>query len=180
MSKLAIIKGDITEVEVDAIVNSSNTNLLGYANGNGVTATILKKGGGDILKACKQVIIKKGSLLPGEAVLTTAGKLQAKKIIHTVGPIWNDGQSQEEILLTNCYDNALQLAVEHGLSSIAFPNISTGFYKFPIEIAAEIAIGTCQWFLKKEEGKILQKVLIVCHNEANYKQCMLALEKSKH
>ncbi|UZR94512.1 macro domain-containing protein [Chondrinema litorale] len=179
MGKLEVIQGDITELEVDAIVNANNTNLLGYAEGNGVNGKIIEKGGDAVSRECKKVIIKMGTLAPGEAILTTAGNLPAKHIIHTVGPVWNGGKSKEEMILTDCYDNALHLAAEKGLSSIAFPNISTGFYKFPKNIAAEIAVGTCLWFLKQEKAQKIETIYLVCHNDENYKLCKQELEKNQ-
>lgn len=179
MGILEVIQGDITEVEVDAIVNANNTNLLGYAEGSGVNGKIIEKGGDAISRECKKIIIKMGTLPPGQAILTTGGNLTAKHVIHTVGPVWKGGEEKEEMILTDCYDNALKTAVDYGLKSIAFPNISTGFYKFPKNIAAEIAVGTCLWFLKQKKGKSLEKIILVCHNNENYQLCKQELENSK-
>ncbi len=156
-----LIKGDITKVEVDAIVNAANTSLLG---GGGVDGAIHRAGGSEILEDCKKIRNRQGGCKVGEAVITTAGKLPAQKVIHTVGPRWNNGQSQEEEKLQNCYINSLNLAIENELKSIAFPNISTGIYRFPKKRAAEIAIDTV-----KNYNKIgLEKIIFVCFDDENY------------
>ncbi|MEM1135435.1 MAG: macro domain-containing protein [Bacteroidota bacterium] len=178
MGKLEVIKGDITEQKVDAIVNANNTNLLSY-EGSGVNGKIIEKGGDAIVQECKKIRIKMGSLSPGQAIITTGGNLPAKNVIHTVGPVWKDGNNKEEMLLTDCYDNVLKTAAQYNIKSIAFPNISTGFYNFPKEIAAEISVGTCLWFLKQEVGKKIEKIVIVCHNEENYELCNDELEKNQ-
>jgi O-acetyl-ADP-ribose deacetylase (regulator of RNase III) len=178
MGKLEVIQGDITKLEVDAIVNATNTNLLGY-EGSGVNGKIIEKGGDAIVQECKLVRIKMGSIAPGQAILTTGGNLPAKQVIHTVGPVWKGGKEKEEMLLTDCYDNVLKTAAENGVKSIGIPNISTGFYKFPRDIAAEIAVGTCLWFLKQEIGKKVDKIILVCHNEENYELCKHELEKNQ-
>jgi len=120
-----------------------------------------------------------GVIPPGEAVLTTAGDLPAKHVIHTVGPVWKGGDHREEMLLTDCYENCLRLAVKYDIKSIAFPNISTGVYGFPKDIAAEISIGTCEWFLRQEDGAKIEEIRIVCHNDENYDYCLKELDKLK-
>lgn len=159
--KIELIKGDITKVEVDAIVNAANSSLLG---GGGVDGAIHRAGGPEILEACKQIREKQGKCPTGEAVITTAGNLPAKYVIHTVGPVWHGGNSKEPELLANAYRNSLQLAAENNVKTIAFPNISTGVYHFPKEKAAEIALTTVKNFLEKND---LEKVMFVCFDDEN-------------
>ena len=142
--KLKLLQTDITTVQVDVIVNAANTSLLG---GGGVDGAVHRAGGIEILEACRKIRAKQGKCNPGEAVITTAGKLSAKYVIHTVGPVWNNGGKDKEMLLTNCYNNSLRLAVENDCKTIAFPNISTGIYKFPKGLAAKIAIETVKSFI---------------------------------
>jgi O-acetyl-ADP-ribose deacetylase len=160
--RLELIKGDITKVNVDAIVNAANTSLLG---GGGVDGAIHRAGGTAILEECIQIRNKQGGCKTGEAVITTGGKLPAKYVIHTVGPVWSSGQSGEPQLLRNCYRNSLKLAVEHGIETIAFPNISTGIYRFPKEIAAHIALEEVNNFLRHKEQ--ITKVVFVCFDSEN-------------
>lgn len=160
--EIEIIKADITEIHVDAIVNAANTSLLG---GGGVDGAIHRKGGKAILDDCVKIRNKQGGCKVGEAVITTAGNLPAKFVIHTVGPVWNDGKSFEEELLKNCYLSVLELAVENNIKTIAFPGISTGIYRFPKDKAAEIAIKTVKDFDKNSE---IDKVIFVCFDEENY------------
>ena len=136
MSRIELIKGDITKVKVDAIVNAANSSLMG---GGGVDGAIHRAGGPAILEECRKIIAKQGSCKTGEAVITTAGNLPAKFVIHTVGPVWNGARKNDASLLAACYQNSLNLAIDHELSSIAFPNISTGVYGYPKKEAAEIA-----------------------------------------
>jgi O-acetyl-ADP-ribose deacetylase (regulator of RNase III) len=163
MSKIELVKGDITKLKVDAIVNAANSSLMG---GGGVDGAIHRAGGPAILEECKMIVAKQGSCKTGEAVITTGGNLPAKFIIHTVGPVWNGGKKNEAGLLAACYLNSLKLAVEHKLSSIAFPNISTGIYGYPKKEAAEIAVNTVSEFLK--ENDFPDKVYFVCFDEENY------------
>jgi O-acetyl-ADP-ribose deacetylase (regulator of RNase III) len=130
---IEVTQGDITQIPVDAIVNAANEGLKG---GGGVDGAIHRAGGPDIMKECRQI----GHCPTGEAVITTAGELPAKKVIHTVGPVWNDGNKNEEELLANAYRNSMKVADENDLMSISFPNISTGIYGFPKEKAAQIAL----------------------------------------
>lgn len=159
---IELVKGDITIMEVDAIVNAANSSLLG---GGGVDGAIHRKGGPAILEACREIRNKQGNCKTGEAVITTAGNLPSKFVIHTVGPVWNGGGSNEEALLKNCYTNSLQLALQHTIESIAFPNISTGIYHFPKEKAAGIAISAVRGFDHRE---IIKRLLFVCFDEENY------------
>lgn len=141
---ITIIKGDITKVSADAIVNAANSSLLG---GGGVDGAFHRAGGPEILEACKKIIARQGGCKTGEAVITTAGRLPAKYVIHTVGPVWRGGSKKEKEMLRNCYLNSLKLALENSCRSIAFPNISTGVYGYPKEEAANIAVRTVKDFL---------------------------------
>lgn len=164
MSIIKIIKGDITKIPVDVIVNAANSSLLG---GGGVDGAIHRAGGAAILAACQQIRNKQGKCKTGEAVITTAGNLPAKFVIHTVGPVWTDNDPQEkDQLLSNCYRNALALAVENEATSIAFPNISTGIYGFPKKRAAMIAYRVCKSFLKEETS--IKELLFICFDDENY------------
>ena len=163
MGKIELIKGDITKIKVDAIVNAANSSLMG---GGGVDGAIHRAGGTAILDECKKIIAKQGSCKTGEAVITTAGNLPAKFVIHTVGPVWNNGKKNEANLLATCYQNSLKLAIKHSLSSVAFPNISTGIYGYPKEEAAKIAINTVTEFLYQND--LITKVYFVCLDEENY------------
>jgi len=161
--KLKVIQADITTIMVDAIVNAANSSLLG---GGGVDGAIHRKGGPAILEACQKIRNEQGKCKTGEAVITTAGKLPATYVIHTVGPVWNEGGKEKETLLGNCYTNALQLSLTNDIKTIAFPNISTGIYRFPKVLAAEIAIKTVQEFRDKE---LLEEVIFVCYDNENFK-----------
>lgn len=160
---ITIIQGDITKLPVEAIVNAANTSLLG---GGGVDGAIHRAGGPAILEECRQIRAKQGGCEVGQAVITTAGRLPAKYVIHTVGPVWNGGYNGEPELLASCYRNSLQLAIENGVHTIAFPNISTGIYRFPKPEAATIAIATVQLFIAHD--KSLKEISFVCFDDENY------------
>jgi O-acetyl-ADP-ribose deacetylase len=160
--QLQLIRGDITKQKVDAIVNAANSSLMG---GGGVDGAIHRSGGPAILEECKKIIAKQGSCPTGEAVITTAGHLPAKFVIHTVGPVWSGGKNDEPMKLASCYRNSLRLAVENGLQSIAFPNISTGIYGYPKKEAAEIAIKTVFDFFQQNQ---FVEVYFVCFDEENF------------
>jgi len=162
--KIEIIKGDITKVEVDAIVNAANTSLLG---GGGVDGAIHRAGGKEILEDCRKIIAKQGGCKVGEAVITTAGKLPAKFVIHTVGPVWNNGIKNEEEKLENCYSNSLLIANKNNCKTVAFPSISTGIYRFPKDKAAKIAIKTISNFLENNDE--IEKVILVSFDDDNFK-----------
>jgi len=132
-----LVRGDITRENVEAIVNAANSTLLG---GGGVDGAIHRAGGPEILEDCRRVSAEQGPLPPGEAVLTTAGRLPCRHVIHTVGPVWRGGGAGEAEILARCYISSLTLAASHGLSSIAFPSISTGAFGYPIEKAARVAL----------------------------------------
>ena len=159
--QLELLQGDITKIEVDAIVNAANTSLLG---GGGVDGAIHRAGGPAILEECLQIRARQGGCAVGEAVITTAGKLPAQHVIHTVGPTWNGGESGEPEKLRNCYLNSLALANEYKLNTVAFPNISTGVYRYPKAAAAQIAIQAVE---DAPKGSV-EKVIFVCFDQENY------------
>ncbi len=130
---IVTVQGDITEQRVDAIVNAANTSLLG---GGGVDGAIHRVGGPQILEECRKI----GGCPTGQAVITSGGRLPARYVIHTVGPVWQGGHRGEPELLASCYRNSLALAVAHGIKTLAFPSISTGAYHYPLEQAAQVAI----------------------------------------
>jgi O-acetyl-ADP-ribose deacetylase (regulator of RNase III) len=162
-SRIDVIRGDITTIAADAIVNAANSSLLG---GGGVDGAIHRAGGPAILEECRKIIARQGSCDTGEAVITTAGYLPAKFVIHTVGPVWNGGNKKEHEKLADCYRNSLQLAEENGCISIAFPNISTGIYRFPKDIAAKIAMSTVVDHLI--QSSFLKKIFFVCFDQENF------------
>ncbi|MEH3112298.1 O-acetyl-ADP-ribose deacetylase [Pedobacter terrae] len=160
---IELIQGDITTMKVDAIVNAANSSLLG---GGGVDGAIHRAGGKSILEECQRIRNKQGGCKVGDAVITTGGQLPAKFIIHTVGPAWNNGKSNEENLLSSSYYNSLKLALENQIQTIAFPNISTGIYHFPKNKAAQIAIKVVSSFLHATDK--IKKVIFVCYDAENY------------
>jgi O-acetyl-ADP-ribose deacetylase len=162
---MQLIKGDITEVEADAIVNAANSTLLG---GGGVDGAIHRKGGPKILAECRQIRATEwpDGLPTGKAVITSAGNLKAKYVIHTVGPVWMGGFHIEAELLKQAYRNSLKLAVRSGIKTIAFPSISTGAYGYPIEEASRVALGVVKKFLQ-EENKI-EKVTFVLFSDGAF------------
>ena len=159
---IEVIKADITKLEVDAIVNAANSSLMG---GGGVDGAIHRAGGPAILEECRMIIARQGSCAIGDAVITTGGKLPAKYVIHTVGPVWNGGKKNEAIKLANCYSNSLRLAIENNISTITFPNISTGIYGYPKKEAAIVAIDTVLNFLNITTA--IKKLFFVCFDEEN-------------
>lgn len=162
--RLHLVQGDITKLAVEAIVIAANTSLLG---GGGVDGAIHRAAGPTLLEACQAVRARQGKCATGEAVITGAGKLPARYVIHAVGPVWNGGNSNEDELLASAYRNSLQLAVQHEARSITFPNISTGIYGFPKERAARIATREALAYLT-EHGPDLQ-VTFVCFDEENHR-----------
>jgi len=160
---IEILRGDITRVKTDAIVNAANNSLMG---GGGVDGAIHRAGGPEILEECKKIVARQGGCKTGQAVITTAGNLPAKYVIHTVGPVWRGGDKGKAELLAGCYRNSLRLAESNGCKTIAFPNISTGVYGYPVEQAADIAFRSVSGFLS---GKTkIEKVIFVCFDEVNY------------
>lgn len=160
--RVLVKTGDITRETVDAVVNAANSTLMG---GGGVDGAIHRVGGPDILAACKEIRKKRypEGLPAGQAVITTGGKLPAAHVIHTVGPVWIGGSHGEPTLLGNCYWNSLRLAVDNGLKSVAFPAISTGVYRFPRELAAEVSSRTVKEFLGMEAK--IERVVFVFFSE---------------
>jgi len=162
MAEIELIKGDITQLEVDAVVNAANNSLLG---GGGVDGAIHRAAGPELLEECRKL----GGCATGEAKVTGGYHLKAAWIIHTVGPVWKDGNQGEDRLLASCYRSCLQAAKELNASSIAFPSISTGAYRFPIERACGIALREIRQFV--EHNAVPDKVLLVCfdlHTYQNY------------
>ncbi|MFZ2324449.1 MAG: O-acetyl-ADP-ribose deacetylase [Ignavibacteriaceae bacterium] len=157
--RIEIIKADITKLKVDAIVNAANNSLLG---GGGVDGAIHRAAGSKLLEYNRKL----GGCETGEAKITPGFNLTAKFIIHTVGPIWNGGDSNEDNLLSNCYRNSLKLAVENKIRTIAFPAISTGVYNFPLERATKIAIKETKLFLSKNQQ--IEKVIFACFDSRTY------------
>ena len=158
-TKIDIIQGDITELKVDAIVNAANNTLLG---GGGVDGAIHRAGGPIILEQCKKI----GGCPTGEARITTAGNMPSKYVIHTVGPIYRDGKSNEARLLYNAYYNSLKLAKEYNLKNIGFPSISTGVYNYPKKEAREIALKAVMDFINEED--FIEEVYFVLFSLADY------------
>lgn len=165
MCKITLQKGDITKLEVDAIVNAANSSLMG---GGGVDGAIHRAGGPAILNECIAIRHAKGGCKTGEAVITSGGNLAVRKVIHTVGPRYKGGKNDEAALLANCYTNSLKLAIENEIKTIAFPNISTGVYGYPKEKAAEIAVKAVRQYLHNN-ASTLEEVIFVCFDDENYK-----------
>ena len=163
MNKLQVVQGDITRLPVDAIVNAANSSLMG---GGGVDGAIHRAGGPAILEECRAIVARQGGCPTGEAVITGAGRLPARYVIHTVGPVWRGGETGEAEALASCYRRSLELALQHGCKTIAFPNISTGVYGFPKPQAATIAVSTVATFLQQHAE--IEKVTFVCFDEENY------------
>lgn len=157
--KFKIHKGDITKLNVDAIVNAANTSLLG---GGGVDGAIHRAAGPELFEFNRKL----GGCKTGEAKISPGFNLPAKYIIHTVGPVWNGGKNNEGNLLASCYNNSLKLAVENEIKTIAFPAISTGVYSFPLERATKIAVNEVKKFLEKNES--IEKIIFVCFDEETY------------
>ncbi|MCK4235542.1 MAG: O-acetyl-ADP-ribose deacetylase [Candidatus Krumholzibacteria bacterium] len=172
--RLKLVCGDITGENVDAIVNAANSGLLG---GGGVDGAIHRAGGPEILKECKKIRSSQGRCPTGKAVITTAGRLQAKKVIHTVGPIWSGGTRGEPELLAQCYRNSLRLADENGLRTVAFPSISTGAYRFPIDRAAPIALKTVVGELEMRDIEEVRFVLFTQADLEAYSRALDEIEK---
>jgi O-acetyl-ADP-ribose deacetylase len=169
---LALEMGDITQSDAEAIVNAANSSLMG---GGGVDGAIHRAGGPAILEECKQIVARSGPLPPGQAVITTGGRLKARYVIHTVGPVWHGGGYGESEVLSSCYANSLGLAAEHKLTSLAFPSVSTGAYGYPVEAAARIALETVAAFLKGQ-GHTLETVTFVLFDLRTYDAYRAALE----
>lgn len=167
MERIDVIRGDITRIETDAIVNAANKTLLG---GGGVDGAIHRAAGPELLEECRRL----NGCETGQAKITKGYRLPAKHVIHTVGPIWRGGEYDEDRLLASCYKNSLLLALENGIKTIAFPSISTGAYRFPLERAAQIAMREIYGFLKQNAG--IEKVFMVCFDERTKQAYKEALE----
>ena len=157
--EIEVLRGDITKLDVDAIVNAANTTLLG---GGGVDGAIHRAAGPELLAECRLL----GGCRPGEAKITGGYRLPARFVIHTVGPIWRGGKHDEARTLTNCYRNSLQLAVENEIKTLAFPAISCGAYGYPVEEAAQIALETTREFLASADQ--IEKVTFALWDEDAY------------
>lgn len=168
-TRLHAICGDITKLETEAIVNAANSSLLG---GGGVDGAIHRAAGPELLQECKLL----GGCKTGDVKITKGYRLKAKYIIHTVGPVWHGGQSNEPELLASCYRRSLEIATANGIGSIAFPCISTGAYGYPPESAAQIAVNTVQQFIAAETP--LKEVIFCCFSEQDLQLYQQALNES--
>jgi O-acetyl-ADP-ribose deacetylase (regulator of RNase III) len=157
--RIEIVQGDITTLEVDAIVNAANETLLG---GGGVDGAIHRAAGPELFEECRTL----NGCATGEAKITKGYMLPAKWVIHTVGPVWNGGKRNEDTLLANCYRNSLVLAAQHSIRTIAFPCISTGVYRFPSDRAARIALIEMKKFLDRDQT--IEKILAVCFGQTDH------------
>jgi O-acetyl-ADP-ribose deacetylase (regulator of RNase III) len=169
--KISIITGDITKLTCDAIVNAANSSLMG---GGGVDGAIHRAAGPELLEECKAIVAKQGSLPPGEAVITKAGKLPCKYVIHTVGPFWRGGNNNEDIILASCYKSCLSLAIQNNIKTIAFPAISTGAYRFPKNIAAKIAYKTV---INHPDKDSFDEIIFVFFSDSDRTEFCEAIEK---
>lgn len=159
MDRVDVIQGDITQLDAEAIVNAANEKLL---PGGGVCGAIHRAAGPQLAEECSRI----GYCSTGKAVITSGAKLKASYVIHAVGPVWQGGNQGEEELLASAYRDSLRLAVAKNIKTIAFPNISTGIYGFPKELAAGIAINEVKSFIKKNDS--LQQVIFCCFDAENY------------
>jgi len=159
--RIVVKRGDITLEDTDAIVNAANSGLMG---GGGVDGAIHRAAGPKVLEECKAIVARQGRLPAGKAVITSGGNLKARYIIHTVGPVWSGGDRGEEELLASCYRETLHLADEQGIKSIAFPSISTGAYRYPIEKAAPVAIETVIDVLEQSSVEEVRFILFSDHD----------------
>ena len=172
---LELIRGDIADVEADAIVNAANSSLMG---GGGVDGAIHRKGGPRILEECKRIRTEQWpeGLPTGRAVITTGGILNAKHVIHTVGPVWRGGSKGEAELLGNAYTNSMAVAVQNGLRTVVFPSISTGTFGYPIEKASQVAVSAVKAFLETYDR--LREVTFVLFSDYNLKVYVETAEKT--
>jgi O-acetyl-ADP-ribose deacetylase (regulator of RNase III) len=173
-AKVRFVRGDITDMATDAIVNAANSSLMG---GGGVDGAIHRKGGPRILAECKRIRAEQwpDGLPTGQAVITSGGNLKAKYVIHTVGPIWCGGDQSEPELLRQTYMSSLRLAASKGLKTVAFPSISTGAYDYPIREAAHVAIKAVRAFLEEEDS--LDEVVFVLFSDRDLRIYLNAAEK---
>lgn len=159
MERILLHQGDITRLEVDAIVNAANSSLLG---GGGVDGAIHRAAGPELALECRNL----HGCKTGQAKITRGYRLPAKHVIHTVGPVWNGGQNHEDELLASCYQQSLELAAQHQLKTVAFPAISTGIYRFPLERATQIALETVYRFL--QDHVLPEQVVFVCFSDKDF------------
>ena len=173
-SRIELLQGDITRLEVDAIVNAANSSLLW---GGGVDGAIHRVAGPGLLEACKAIRARQGGCAAGEAVITGGYLLPAKYVIHTVGPVWQGGQHGERERLASCYRESLTLAEAHGCRTLAFPAISTGVYGYPTQEAARIAVDTCQGW--QTDHDLPESILLVAFDSGTMKALQTALVGGK-
>lgn len=166
-NRISVIEGDITQQQVDAIVNAANSSLLG---GGGVDGAIHRAAGSQLWEECKKL----NGCQTGDAKITKGYKLPAKWVIHTVGPVWRDGKNGEDELLASCYRRCMELAEQHDIQTIAFPAISTGAYGFPMERATKIAVKEISNFLKRNTS--VEQVIFVCFSKNSF-DCYLRVMK---
>ncbi|HUS31535.1 MAG TPA: O-acetyl-ADP-ribose deacetylase [Kofleriaceae bacterium] len=169
MPRIEVIQGDITKLDVDAIVNAANSSLLG---GGGVDGAIHRAAGPDLLEQCIRIRNAEGGCKTGDAKVTSGGRLKAKWVIHTVGPVWDGGTEDEPELLASCYRNSLQHAAELGAKTIAFPAISTGIYGYPLREACEIAVNT----ISAHAGDAPEKVILCMFSKKDYDTMLEVVE----
>lgn len=168
-NRIELVQGDITLIDADAIVNAANNSLLG---GGGVDGAIHRAAGPGLLEECRTL----GGCRTGEAKATRGHRLKARWVIHTVGPIWKNGQYDEDELLAHCYRNSLRLARDLGVTSVAFPAISTGAYRFPVDRASNIALREVRNFINLHP--LPEKIILVCFDSPTFKQYQKEISKS--
>jgi O-acetyl-ADP-ribose deacetylase (regulator of RNase III) len=162
--RLSVIRGDITRQTVDGVVNAANSSLMG---GGGVDGAIHRVGGPGILEECKNIVAAQGRLLAGRAAITTGGNLPARYVIHTVGPVWRGGAQGEAATLASAYAQSLKLAASRGLTTLAFPSISTGAYGYPVDAAAHVALNAVKAFLDGQSGT-LREIRFIIFDEITF------------
>jgi O-acetyl-ADP-ribose deacetylase (regulator of RNase III) len=172
-ARISLALGDITRQDTDAIVNAANPALSG---GGGVDGAIHQAGGADISRECRQIVAEQGKLPRGKAVITTGGKLKARYVIHTVGPIWTGGKKGEPEILESAYRESLKIAAARKLTSISFPSIGTGAYGYPVDKAAKVALKAVASFLK-EKTTSLREITFVLYDSPTYQSYHSALQE---
>ena len=176
-TRLEIIKGDLIKAEVDAIVNPADPQLTGKG---GMDKAIQRAGGVEVQHACKKIRDYQGGCPTGRAVITTGGNLRAKYVIHTTGPVWEDGSKGEPVLLASCYHECLQLAVRYNIRSIAFTSISTGYFNYPLEKAADVALMSVKTFVEQTQqhgDEVPSRIQFVLFDKKTYTCYANALSK---